>query len=282
MTKQWDVYEATIKDLYAENTLSVVRQMMIDQYGFKASVRAYRGRLIRWGIRKYNCRKRASSSSSGSGSSINDGIFPSGLDTTSPPMAAVLPHGVNGHLAMPPQINQQPAYDSVGGRQTRIYSTDKSYDIKPKPQLSPPHGHLSNSNSNSSSTMNFTWDTASPPLPRPKRLSNSSTSSTSVSDFDGFTTTPPTSHSHSYSHNHGGGSAEIMAPPTYFGGHGVLLSNTRYLRHVDGQGRVVVGGGGGGGGGGGYYDGPAHRDAHAPGQGQGLDGPRGEGEGLWA
>lgn len=37
MTKQWDMHEATIKQLYAENTLAVVRQMMIDRYGFKAS-----------------------------------------------------------------------------------------------------------------------------------------------------------------------------------------------------------------------------------------------------
>lgn len=37
MTKQWEMYEATIKTLYAENTLSVVRQLMIEKYGFRAS-----------------------------------------------------------------------------------------------------------------------------------------------------------------------------------------------------------------------------------------------------
>ncbi|KAI1387960.1 uncharacterized protein F4822DRAFT_297200 [Hypoxylon trugodes] len=97
MTKQWDQYEATIKDLYAENTLSVVRQMMIDQYGFKASVRAYRGRLIRWGVRKYNCRKRSSAGMGvGNGGmvvggsrrcaspSASSGSFSSGSDPASP------------------------------------------------------------------------------------------------------------------------------------------------------------------------------------------------------
>jgi hypothetical protein len=64
MTKQWEQYEATIRALYSEHPLSVVRQMMIDNYGFNASVRAYRGRLDRWGIRKYNRRKRKGSVSS--------------------------------------------------------------------------------------------------------------------------------------------------------------------------------------------------------------------------
>lgn len=37
MTKPWDLHEATIKKLYAENTLAVVRKTMIDRYNFKAS-----------------------------------------------------------------------------------------------------------------------------------------------------------------------------------------------------------------------------------------------------
>ncbi|KAI2609669.1 uncharacterized protein GGS25DRAFT_225880 [Hypoxylon fragiforme] len=72
MTKQWEVYEDTIKNLYTENTLSVVRQTMMDRYGFKASTRAYRGRLIRWNVRKYNCRKRGEERSPSS-SSARDG-----------------------------------------------------------------------------------------------------------------------------------------------------------------------------------------------------------------
>ncbi|RYP76518.1 hypothetical protein DL771_001752 [Monosporascus sp. 5C6A] len=65
MTKQWEQYEAIIRALYADTTLSNVRQIMIDQHGFKASVRAYRGRLDRWGVRKYNRRDRNDSISSG-------------------------------------------------------------------------------------------------------------------------------------------------------------------------------------------------------------------------
>ncbi|KAJ3572510.1 hypothetical protein NPX13_g5023 [Xylaria arbuscula] len=37
MTKPWELHEATIKKLYAENTLAVVRKTMIDRYNFKAS-----------------------------------------------------------------------------------------------------------------------------------------------------------------------------------------------------------------------------------------------------
>ncbi|RYP12056.1 hypothetical protein DL767_011494 [Monosporascus sp. MG133] len=66
MTKQWEQYEAIIRALYADTTLSNVRQIMIDQHGFKASVRAYRGRLDRWGVRKYNRRDRNDSVSSDS------------------------------------------------------------------------------------------------------------------------------------------------------------------------------------------------------------------------
>jgi hypothetical protein len=37
MTKPWDLHEATIKKLYAENTLAVVRKIMIEEHNFKAS-----------------------------------------------------------------------------------------------------------------------------------------------------------------------------------------------------------------------------------------------------
>ncbi|EMR64821.1 hypothetical protein UCREL1_8218 [Eutypa lata UCREL1] len=58
MTKQWEQYEATIRALYADHTLATVRQIMIERHGFNASVRAYRGRLDRWNVRKYNRRNR--------------------------------------------------------------------------------------------------------------------------------------------------------------------------------------------------------------------------------
>ncbi|KAI1259442.1 hypothetical protein F5Y18DRAFT_409409 [Xylariaceae sp. FL1019] len=58
MTKPWDLHEETIKSLYAEHTLSDVRKIMMERYNFKASTRAYRGRLIKWGVRKYNRRRQ--------------------------------------------------------------------------------------------------------------------------------------------------------------------------------------------------------------------------------
>lgn len=58
MTKDWDRYRDTIISLYTQHSLATVRQIMVDQYGFCASLRAYRGRLDRWGIRRYMPRKR--------------------------------------------------------------------------------------------------------------------------------------------------------------------------------------------------------------------------------
>ncbi|KAI1422455.1 hypothetical protein F5Y12DRAFT_799575 [Xylaria sp. FL1777] len=84
MTKPWELHEATIKKLYAENTLAVVRKTMIERYNFKASTRAYRGRLIKWGVRKYNCRRRGDGGSISAGSP--DGSV-SGSDTASPTLS---------------------------------------------------------------------------------------------------------------------------------------------------------------------------------------------------
>ncbi|KAI1458670.1 hypothetical protein F4805DRAFT_423246 [Annulohypoxylon moriforme] len=227
MTKQWDMYEATIKDLYAEHTLAVVRQIMSERYGFKASVRAYRGRLIRWGVRKYNCRKRASSDSSGS---VHEGSFSSGSNSTSPSMmansmATGFSHSAGGHLAMPRQINPQPVYHPIDSHQPRMYSRQKPYDLKRKPPiLSPPQTQMNNSN------MNYGWDTAQLPLPQPKRLSDSSNSTTS--DFDNFNA--PNNHPHNHPHNpNHNSSADIMAPPTYFGGYGGPVPLTAMGHHTN-------------------------------------------------
>lgn len=66
MTKQWDQYEETIKALYADHTLAQVRQIMTAKYNFNASTRAYRGRLIKWDVRKYNCRRHGQCKSNAS------------------------------------------------------------------------------------------------------------------------------------------------------------------------------------------------------------------------
>ncbi|KAI2633184.1 hypothetical protein GGS26DRAFT_69944 [Hypomontagnella submonticulosa] len=263
MTKQWDMYEATIKELYAENTLAVVRQIMIDQYGFRASVRAYRGRLIRWGIRKYNCRKRASSSASGSGGSSNGG-FSSGSEAASPTLTAVSSSTTttgnavvtsapmlssrnmgmsrrpgNGHLAMPTgRMSQHYSTVSVdSGCQAPVYSTDNSYETKPKVLLSPP---ISTS-SEGRGSMQYSWDTASSSAPPPliKRDSDAS------SDLDGY--------------HHG---AETMAPPTYFGTYGTPMVSGHYATSpavgsvgYEDAGHGVRGGGMG------YYE-PHHQQQH--------------------
>ncbi|KAI0010407.1 hypothetical protein F4779DRAFT_313356 [Xylariaceae sp. FL0662B] len=129
MTKQWELHEATIKTLYADHTLSVVRKIMIEKHGFKASTRAYRGRLIRWGVRKYNCKKRhdrASSLSSNDGcSSEPDPVSPavSRDDFESMPTAAQRAETrrvSDSALAMLGRIGRQ--YDQVNGGPSQAYT----------------------------------------------------------------------------------------------------------------------------------------------------------------
>ncbi|KAK9802075.1 hypothetical protein SCARD494_00008 [Seiridium cardinale] len=69
MTKPWDRYESTIKELYAKHTLATVRQIMKDNHGFDASVRAYRQKLDEWGQAKYKKRAKKSGDSSSGGHS---------------------------------------------------------------------------------------------------------------------------------------------------------------------------------------------------------------------
>ncbi|KAG8170139.1 hypothetical protein KVR01_000884 [Diaporthe batatas] len=60
MTKEWLRYRSTILGLYKDQskTLDEVRRIMKEEYGFEASVRAYRSRFDKWRIHKYNCARR--------------------------------------------------------------------------------------------------------------------------------------------------------------------------------------------------------------------------------
>ncbi|KKY33548.1 hypothetical protein UCDDA912_g06449 [Diaporthe ampelina] len=60
MTKEWLKYRVTILGLYKDQskTLDEVRRIMKDEYGFDASVRAYRSRFDKWRVHKYNCARR--------------------------------------------------------------------------------------------------------------------------------------------------------------------------------------------------------------------------------
>ncbi|KAI1079924.1 hypothetical protein F5B20DRAFT_143773 [Whalleya microplaca] len=150
MTKQWDLHEATIKALYAEHTLSIVRKIMIEKYGFRASTRAYRGRLIRWGVRKYNCKKRQDRTSP---TTSNDD------DSEPEPDPVVRGGGGGDHPALAPLVaQQQPSetrrvsdsalvmpgrighqqYVSVAGGQHPLTTYTDNYDSKDRVLLPPP------------------------------------------------------------------------------------------------------------------------------------------------
>ncbi|OTA98647.1 hypothetical protein M426DRAFT_28257 [Hypoxylon sp. CI-4A] len=226
MTKQWNLYEAKIKELYAENTLSVsigncfkspvvvfggIQRTQAKTRAFMSSVRAYRGRLIRWGVRKYNCRKNSDLGGGGGNNSSQDGGFSSGSDIASPTMIAVAGAEINpgrrglemgrrlgeGYLAMPGRMDQQHFGFGLADNShyAHIYNTDSLYDTKPKPKVlvsplplqpSPPgHGNAMSYNA---------WDHPPPP---PRKLSGDGSSS-------GF--------------DHGSGNhGDVMAPPSYFG-----------------------------------------------------------------
>ncbi|KAI0438231.1 hypothetical protein F4803DRAFT_105238 [Xylaria telfairii] len=120
MTKPWELHEATIKKLYSEKTLSDVRKIMIEKYNFKASTRAYRGRLDKWGVRKYNCRRRSDGGSVSAGSP--EGSI-SGSDIASPTLSQ--PH-VEKHRDSSSYPTGQQTRDSEPGMPNllgRPYST---------------------------------------------------------------------------------------------------------------------------------------------------------------
>ncbi|KAI0532135.1 hypothetical protein GGR58DRAFT_523541 [Xylaria digitata] len=163
MTKPWDLHEATIKKLYAENTLAVVRKTMIDKYNFKASTRAYRGRLIKWGVRKYNCRRR----SDGGSTSVGSPDDSSGSDTASPTLSqpAVEPghsfahYPTNGHMK-----NSEPRVPNLLGNSYNIVDMGshrtypESYG-RNRALMSPPqdiHGWHGSSTQSTSPPANFT------------------------------------------------------------------------------------------------------------------------------
>ncbi|KZL81805.1 hypothetical protein CI238_01751 [Colletotrichum incanum] len=60
MTKAWREKRADITRLYIhENkTLNEVKAIMEEQHDFKASTRSYRQQFDKWGLAKYNCKKR--------------------------------------------------------------------------------------------------------------------------------------------------------------------------------------------------------------------------------
>ncbi|KAH9907396.1 hypothetical protein F4778DRAFT_536617 [Xylariomycetidae sp. FL2044] len=125
MTKQWEIYEDTIKDLYAKHTLSTVRRIMIEKYGFKASTRAYRGRLVRWGMRKYNKRRDSPGSnddaSSGSEAAASPKLSPSIPD---PAQGAAYYSGAYGNLG----DEHAPTTDSgTNSYPPTTYSSSASY-----------------------------------------------------------------------------------------------------------------------------------------------------------
>ncbi|KAI3324124.1 hypothetical protein HD806DRAFT_60993 [Xylariaceae sp. AK1471] len=140
MTKAWDSHEATIKKLYADNTLAVVRKIMIEEHNFKASTRAYRGRLIKWGVRKYNCRRR---SDCGSVSCSSPGGSSSGSDTSSPTLSRPMNHGEarypgtgqtkDSDLRIPNPLGR--SYDNMDMGNPRTY--EESYG-RNRPLVSPP------------------------------------------------------------------------------------------------------------------------------------------------
>ncbi|KAI1741672.1 hypothetical protein F4680DRAFT_414725 [Xylaria scruposa] len=120
MTKPWDLHEATIKKLYAEKTLSQVRKIMIEKYNFKASTRAYRGRLDKWGVRKYNCRRRSDCGSVSAGSP--EGSM-SGSDTASPTLSQSNIERSHDPASYPTGRQTSGSQSGMPSMQGRSYST---------------------------------------------------------------------------------------------------------------------------------------------------------------
>lgn len=138
MTKAWDDHKDAIIDQYKDHNkpLHEVQRIMEERYRFKASTRAYRSRLDKWGVYKYSCRKR-----NGSSSTNEDGLLDEdsavlsppptpGQHPTSPMMDTEDPR-TQGHLSpLSPMPCQDHTYFGAG-----IYGTPPS-DLS-----SPKYGH---------------------------------------------------------------------------------------------------------------------------------------------
>ncbi|KAI0966233.1 hypothetical protein F4678DRAFT_450518 [Xylaria arbuscula] len=140
MTKSWELHEVTIKELYKENTLAVVRRIMIERYNFKASTRAYRGRLIKWNVRKYNRRRPSDGSSMSAGSP--DGSS-SGSDTASPTLSQSNVEASPNFTGYPPTSSHmrdnQPSMSNLLGHSydTTGMETSRNYTERNRTLMSP-------------------------------------------------------------------------------------------------------------------------------------------------
>ncbi|KAI1811987.1 hypothetical protein GGS20DRAFT_592356 [Poronia punctata] len=103
MTKRWELHKTTIQELYSHKKLEDVRQIMIDKYGFKASIRAYKGRLIQWGCRKYRPRAPAQRRSNPPVLSGNPEPIPSNAGETSAPQPEPISSNAGETSAPQPQ-----------------------------------------------------------------------------------------------------------------------------------------------------------------------------------
>ncbi|KAK7716152.1 hypothetical protein SLS64_003304 [Diaporthe eres] len=77
MTKEWLKYRTTILGLYKDQskTLDEVRRIMKEEYGFEASVRAYRSRFDKWRVHKYNCARRRAATVTAAGGYQQQGEY---------------------------------------------------------------------------------------------------------------------------------------------------------------------------------------------------------------
>lgn len=130
MTKNWERYRVAIINLYKQQNLPLheVKRILQEQYGFTASIRAYRTRFIKWGVFKYNCqRERRRNSSSTQWTSESGGLTPS--PRTIPAVAML--NGGPGPLPMP-----VPAPLSRPGDGNSSQSSSYSPDLSPTASLS--------------------------------------------------------------------------------------------------------------------------------------------------
>lgn len=133
MTKEWLKYRPTILGLYKDQskTLDEVRRIMKEQYGFEASVRAYRSRFDKWRIHKYNCARRRAVTVTATGSyQQQDGYLCRGRDVHVPTSHADCQFLPMRHYSAPDVLATESEF--------RPYTPQESYTrpgIKSEPQV---------------------------------------------------------------------------------------------------------------------------------------------------
>ncbi|KAB5566877.1 Clr5 domain-containing protein [Coniochaeta sp. 2T2.1] len=215
MTKKWDEHRATIISLYKEQhkPLREVQRLMKEQYGFDASVRAYRSRFDRWGVHKYNCRRRGSGSNGSDEGSSPPTTDESYHDATTEERQA---SSSSPAVTVTPPSSPHNGEDQTTPRQAREQQ-QRHLTLHPVPMISPQQRFFPSSSS-STTTFGTSHNTSNALVPLSPGGTESISSGSTMSRTSSISQTYPTDPYHGrQSQSQGQRGIEYSTSPTEYG-----------------------------------------------------------------